>query len=559
MVKSLINKLKDKVVKGALVLTAMASLTGCPNPVITNYAPEATVSASPNAVKKGESVYLTVDGTDANEKEDIIEYRLDIDKDNDGDIDETYTQSTPICNKLKTFDEVGTAKVYGTVKDNGGLTNRKETSITISPSEDIPSSELPNVTLENKELFDKRISYVDLPNPTDNDTSGIIPYTSVKVLKGEGYVTPTLNGNQLSLQAGAVSHDEDYQVELTFGSEQGGRNKATLEGKIKPLCDIVGRLESNENDGTLQAGEIRLYDGTTLLGSTSTDGNFSIQADYSPASEIKLKARVKINGIDGYVRTITLDGTKDYSVSDNITVRAVPAPDFGNTNKVDFKEFMNRVNFGAGVSSNPFSGLKKWNFGEFPDITDKFEGIEILKTNPMTGDEFTEGEQIAIEGYIRNSGYSRAGKIKIDKNEVREHCDLNLSPSRGWGIIAPASSIFVDEIKVDGSTTTYDSYTDSHTPDGYLDGFVSLIGIKDGNIRRDITNENLYKPLVIHESLHGELYPGHALESDNSVMKPICDRYTMQPADIKGNQLIEEDTYKGMENIDDILGIDFPV
>ena len=543
MVKSLINKLKDKVVRGALVLTAMASLTGCPNPVITNYAPEATVSASPNAVKKGESVYLTVDGTDANEKEDIIEYRLEIDKDNDGDIDETYTQSTPICNKLKTFDEVGTAKVYGTVKDNGGLTNRKETSITISPSDDIPSSELPNVTLENKELFDKRISYVDLPNPTDEDTEGVIPYTSVKVLKGEGYVTPTLNGNQLSLQAGAVSHDEDYQVELTFGSEQGGINKATLEGKIRPLCDIVGILESNEDDGTLQAGEIKLYDGTTPLGSTlTTDGNFNIQADYSPAEQITLKGKFG----DSYVRTITLDRTRDYGASDNIIVRAVPAPDFGNpeTKKADFKKFMRRTNFEAGVSSNSTPGLKKWNFKE--GEIDKFEGIEILNTNPNTetGEIFTVDEQNSIENNINTSGYLRIVKIEKEGiNSTGHHThydDGDIMPDVGWGIIVPVKEGTLEE-RASGTTRIWDDYSN-----GYLDYFKIKI---DKRYSQD-------KRIINHEFLHGMLYPGHA-ESDNSIMEPICEYDTLQEIDIKGKHLIEEETYKGMENIEDILGMDF--
>jgi hypothetical protein len=110
-------------------------------------------------------------------------------------------------------------------------------------------------------------------------------------------------------------------------------------------------------------------------------------------------------------------------------------------------------------------------------------------------------------------------------------------------------------------------------------------GICDGYIERfetNITNnwfDDTSKSLVNHEAFHGLLYPGEAdryPDSDpsndpdtayfNSIMKytGYDTRYspperpdTLTPADIKGNYIIDEPTYQGMESEDKILGTTF--
>ena len=522
----------DSSLKGTARLEIVVSDNVINPPV--NYAPVASISANPASIKIGESVSLALNGTDENGNEDIVEYKIGLDKNNDNNIssdEELIKQAFPITNYSWTSNQTGTFKLIGQCTDKTGLNDNKEANITISPSN------LPNVTLTTTDLIDGRTSIITLPSPTDDDTSGIIPYISAEILGGN--VTPTLNGNQLTLQPNSVSQNTPYQVRLTFGSEAGGINTANLEGVVVNLCDVSGFLQNNETDSN-QAGTIKLYDGTTSLSSIpTTDGNFNFQVN-SPALEIKLQAQDN-NG--GYIRTITLDGTKDYS---NLIVRAVPKPNFGDpaTIKADFREFMRKIN-------ETYDGIKKWNLSQF-------QGIEILYQNHYDSDltnHFTSEKQNIIANLIKDS--NEVEKL-VNGKSLDEYIQID-----GVGNIPPAgkethfknSDNWQNWILVMPNTkaTTYAGVTGFNITAGGI--------INGGLIQLVPSYVSIGNPVTVHEFAHIFIdVGGHASGNIISYTITASDGLTCTspgPADEKAAKLIYENTYLPKENLDDILGMNW--
>ena len=145
--KTLIDKLRKVgrgVKKGLWVATAVASIwtAGCnlcgPDPEPVNYAPVASLSVTPQSVEVNSPVNLELTGTDEDGNDDIIEYKVDVDKGADGTIEETITSPNPI-NQSWSSDYVGNVKIQGKVTDSQGAVG-KATPITInvypSPAQD---------------------------------------------------------------------------------------------------------------------------------------------------------------------------------------------------------------------------------------------------------------------------------------------------------------------------------------------------------------------------------------------------------------------------------------
>ena len=545
--------------RGIVTLGLMGCLASCEPIVKTgdinvtvedkNYKPNAELQVSPENAKIGEEVSISVSGTDENGVGDIKEYNLGIDENKNGlfELEEITTDNKPIQLK-KSFSEPGEYKIYSKCVDKAGEFSEAEKKITIYSPETPIDPTLPTVDFSDldKNLVDGRTKTIILPAPTDADTEGEILYNSVKSLDDK--VSATLNGRELTLTAIPVSEETNYQLEFDFGTEQGGKNKATLEGKIKNLCDISGDLQDNETDSN-QAGEIRLYnqDKVKLAETNTSNGVFDIQAS-EPASEIYLQAKV---GDNGYIRTIILDGSKDYSGK---IVRAVTEPDFpttGGNPKADFKEFLRRTNFG--YTRIMKEGLKRWNFGEEENGT-IFQGLEILDKDPNTRAQFTQAQQELIEQYIKESGYLRGGEINIQKDDEGSEKHYvkytnKIVPQEGWGIIIPARL----DSNIAGLTDTYDT-----NGDNYIDRF---------RIQVDINCVD--EETVLHELVgHGLIYFGHSfdtsdklIDNDTPVVSSIMDWNNLSKKltkeDIKGNYVIEELTYPVKSDIEEILGMNW--
>jgi hypothetical protein len=571
MGKTLIDKLKKFVERGILIGLAASSISiaGCkpyvPPSDPINYAPTVIFSANPNSVKIGGSVSLNLDGSDKNGKSDIIEYKIGLDKNSNGKIDsgeELIKQSSPITNYSWTPSSTGTFKLIGEDIDAGGLTGSENISVSVSNS-DIPTINLSGV---NFDLIDGRSSVINLPSPTDDDTPGEIPYTDVKVLSGNLTIDKSkLNERKLTLNANPVSQDSPYQLEFDFGTQEGGINTATLEGKIKNLCNVSGTLQDNETH-TNQSGTITLSDGT----STSANGTFNIQAS-SPASQIKLRGRFG----NSYIRTITLDGTKDYS---GLIVRAVPAPTF--CDKEAFRKFIECIDYSYG-------GINRW------DLSDGLKGIEILSTNPTTGDYFSTDQQNVISDkindindirvYVRGKDLSKL--VHIDNSQSTKHYNANngfIIPDAGWIVIAP--NVNLTDMNGDGiAGKTGVGYYDDQNIHMYTQTVnTALIEIVPEHAQNGANN--IPDPVISHEFGHvfiaqtGEANYGY-YPNGNQIGEPILidgkhaplpyNQTIMDPswnvnepnfdkpkiADKKAGQMIYEESYSAGEKLDDILGM----
>jgi len=131
MVKSLVNKLRNVgkgFKRGALIVGAVASIwtASCdlcgPKPE-PNHAPVASLYVDPQSVEVNSSVNLQLIGTDEDGNNDIIEYKVDVDKGADGTIEETITSPNPI-NQSWSSDYVGNVKIEGKVIDSQGAVGK---------------------------------------------------------------------------------------------------------------------------------------------------------------------------------------------------------------------------------------------------------------------------------------------------------------------------------------------------------------------------------------------------------------------------------------------------
>jgi hypothetical protein len=519
-----------------------------------NYQPKAELQVSPEYAKVGEEVSISASGTDENGVQDIKEYNLGIDENKNGlfELEEITTDNKPIQLK-KSFSEPGEYNLYSKCVDKAGEFGEAEKKITIYAS-DLPTVDFSGL---NKTLVDGRTKTITLPAPTDADTEGEILYNSVKSLDDK--VSATLNGRELTLTAIPVSEETNYQLEFDFGTEQGGKNKATLEGKIENLCGISGRLGSNDT-GEWTQGNVGIYDGDNEIKTITTngDGTYNIQSD-NPMEKVRIK------GYSGnsFKVNYELDGKKDYSDFDLFFVEESP-----NFSKEDFKEYAKRISFDplsigeVGLLKNSSPGLKKvnWN-GEYSDTATPFYGVVITYKDPLSERTTTEAERNAIENNIKYLGGREAEMQILVENEntsyegeyytIKHSNNQNLA-RHSWGsttVVPEDSPLLWNEeggYYADGNTRVFDN-----DGDGYIDKFDIVLS------ETYATNSNLIK----HETEHGCGLVGHAYNESYSVGLPSIMGYDggyvekPQEADNSFRKIRDQKKYHVMMQLDDVLEI----
>jgi len=560
------GKTLDNFIKGGKKVVATLGLIGCLagcEPIVKtgdinittedkNYAPKSELQVSPEYAKVGQEVSILSDGTDENGKTDIVEYHLGIDENKNGlfELEEMTTDYKPI--KLtKNFSEPGEYKIYSKCVDKAGEFGEAEKKINIYAS-DLPSVDFSEL---DKELVEGRTKTITLPAPTDSSQ-----YNSVRSLDNK--VIVSLDGRNLILTPSLISEETNYQLEFDFGTKQGGKNKATLEGTIKNLCNISGNLGSNDT-GEWAQGNVGIYDGDNEIKTitTNADGKFNIQSD-NPMEKVRIK------GYSGnsFKVNYELDGKKDYSDFDLFFVEESP-----NFTKEEFKEYANRVNFApssigeVGLLGNndvDLPGLKKvnWN-GEYSERATPFYGVVIAYKDP-TGKITTEAERNAIKGYITSLG-GREAEMQIlveDENTSYEgeyythyNGSGNNVPIDGWGTITvvppdDSSQLFDDEgKKADGRTWVYDN-----NKDGYIDLFRIILSRKYAE-----NDANLTK----HEVLHGLGLVGHSYNETYPIGLPSIMGYDgghvtePQKSDNKFRKIRDQKKYPAMMQLNDLLEI----
>jgi hypothetical protein len=455
---------------------------------------------------------------------------------------------------------VGTAKVYGEVKDSKGAIDTKNLNILVS---EIPVNKLPEVNLTGVDfsLLDGKQKTINLPEPTDEDTPGTIPYTNAEIIQGnENIESISLNPatRELTIKAKAVSQNQNYKIRLSFGTDNQNKNTAELESIIQNLCNIRGRIESNSDlEGVGKPGEVKGYEvlsqnygnittGEILIPETRTEnGNFEIQAS-KPTTTLLLRARFDEPGnLDrdnkSYVRNITFDASKDY---DNVIMTCETSPNFPVT-KAQFAQWIGNRQ------------LRRW------DLT-TLEGIEILHKHPdPSKGEFSATMKEAIAERIRASNGAEAlfnNKISLDEklqiddeNTTNFHYYYNgiIDSHPNWIVIVPVYDLRdVNLYPCKGLTGVQ-----------FLNNNPSLYIINGAVIELDTMTMWNDVPLLKRVSMH-EL--NHSILTPSGEGNPIVNPYSVMgnmlnagQADIKKANMVYNGRYNLGEQYLQILGLEF--
>ena len=538
-----------------------------------NHKPVAVLNSDKTSLIKGESANINLSGTDDEGVGDIQKYELNLDYDGNGTIDETISQNSPI-NTSKRFDIVGTAKVYGKVTDSKNESDEKTLEIRVSQ---IPINQPPVVNLAgvNSNALDGKQVEISLPEPTDVDTPGKIPYTNAEVIEGNDYISSiSLDNvnNKLIINAKPVSQNKSYKIRLSFGTDNENKNTADLEGIIYNLCNIKGQIESNNEDkGITKSGDVvgytPLYDqGGNFMGKDrkildeihTNDGKFDVQAK-EVVDKILFRARFDETNYEGdnksFTRSVILDASKDY---DNVIMVCEESPKFPVT-KEQFRNWILDTDNPPSYYSTP---LLSWDLSTI-------EGIEVYYKNP-TGieGEFSQLRREALRERIlaydgvkalfnhRIDNKLDSGEIKVKINDETTIPEPNYY-KKNWIFILPV----YDLRDVNGTPCK------GLTRCGYLNNNPNLGIINYGNIRLDtmyMTDLDipLFKRVAMHELNHAILTPyGEGTKTVNPYSVQ-GNRLTAGEADIKKAGIFYskregEGEYKKGELLRLILGLDF--
>jgi hypothetical protein len=544
MVHTLIDKFKRHSRKATLLAIVLCSLafSSCKEDIIMPPIPENPIEIptepipDPYVPDPSLSQTLEVDGTDIHyiaELSDLDIATLEIKRGDD--IIDTRTIND---SHSETLEQMPKGDYTFTLSCDHGLSETDSINIhNFNPESDLSS--VPDDFYERTEIE------LALPIPTDEnpeDNTMAIPYNSVEVLEGD--VEAILTGDyRVRIKPNSPGA---FKLKFNFGTDEVGRGSAILEEIAENLLDVSGQLQDNESD-LPQSGIIRTYDSeNNFLQELPIDssGNFSFQSDeYYP--EIKLQARI----MDGenpasYIRTITLNSSSDY---DDLIVRAVPYTGLAENSITpeDFKTFMDSINFGrvylGGANSVP-DRLIKWNFGEFPEIPEKFNEVIIFRTNLETGDSFTQEHLTLLENILNSpegiSAFVEGRNLPyriLDSDSEIDSFDRRI-------VIYPDFSLTNSEGNV---------INGSAAPRHGGDGYVNKVKIK----LRYITNH-----IISHEfghafiALNGE---GDSMSSTLTVMANGANLQNPGFADIKAGKLIYEINYPAGTGRDNLLGFDW--
>ena len=271
---NLVNKLRKGFKKTASIVMTLSALSfyACPPfiPSKPNTPPTAILSVDPISGQAPLETLIQFDGTDLDGKDDIIEYKVGEDKNNDGDIDdynELIKSSSAPINETVIFNTSGIKKIYGQVMDSQGAIGKAgPISIDVSLAPGDPTVDLSSIPESEKNFNEEEQTTINLPTPTDsNPEDNPVPYISATSLDGKVSIDDSLLNQNKIIVTGNLDKIDTYQIQLKFGSFEGGIGNATLEGIITNLLDISGRLEDNETDSP-QAGIIKVYQNINEIG-----------------------------------------------------------------------------------------------------------------------------------------------------------------------------------------------------------------------------------------------------------------------------------------------------
>ncbi len=347
-----------------------------------------------------------------------------------------------------------------------------------------------------------------------------IPLVSAKTLKGG--IETSISGHILTITStGALG---PYQVEVTYGSEEGGLAKKAIQGNVAGFMHVKGQLQDARTNTlglkTNEQGIIHAYNAAdnAFLKEYLIDsqGNFDFKSEQE-VSEIYLQARIDLEipliGLtDGFVRTMKITPGSDTT---NILIRAYPYNEilfYAGVNKADFRKHLEEI--------NPYL----WK--------SKVGNIEIVDINPLNGSSFTPEFMNLVKNKILNPNdigcymdpveMVKTLNVQIDGPNSTKHYHIegpNIVGEQGWGIL-------YRDIDVNGGLFS--------PGNGYA--WLVIIGPE-------------FEPLATHEFGHAFIaQAGHALTllaGTQTIMRSDeLGRLTPGPADCEAAKIVYEKTYE---------------
>ncbi len=255
-----------------------------------NYLPIANLSATPTSGTAPLEVLIALDGTDENGIEDIVEYKVEIDNNEDGIIDETVTQDSPI-NIYKNFNT--TTDVYGKCKDSKeAVSSVGPIKVTVNEPSPNPPTLVPNPPL---------------PVFSISPTSGNVPLETIISISGTrtdediaGYKVWFDRDNDETIDDGEIIIDSSSPIinkKITI-TEQGTK-------RMYGIC-----TDSNSLDGRTQLREVTVSPSTQPENLTETI-NFP-NNPYSVGGRLTFVAQAMNNTTP--LNSVTLDNSNHQSL-----------------------------------------------------------------------------------------------------------------------------------------------------------------------------------------------------------------------------------------------------
>jgi len=221
---------------------------------------------------------ISLTGTD--EDEDIITgYKIKIDVDNDGKIDETIPEdgsfSPEPINIERTFEE-GKVRIYGQCQDEHGLNSNQSSKL-----------------IKIFKLTENKLPLIE--NFSADKTSGIYPFTTNVSLTGTDE-DGTIAESKLEIY---IWEEETKKLDETISEEGNSVNLSRTWGfeDIGKTIEVYGIVMDNDGGETIKSQNITVNGREDLTGNVTSEKNPYSLGDYlSFFGEIKNKSGSKITG-----------------------------------------------------------------------------------------------------------------------------------------------------------------------------------------------------------------------------------------------------------------------
>ena len=232
----------------------------------TNHPPVANLSVNPESGYAPLTTNISLTGTDEDGNA-ITAYKVMIDLGDDGTMDETISQSTPI-NVSRIFSNVGDVRIYGQCTDSNGLnSDRKNIEAIVSK---LNENKLPTANLSVNPTSGQYPLTTNI-SLTGTDSDGTVIGYKVEIdVGGDGKIEETINQSTPINVSRTFDDVENVTISGTITDNQGGETKKSVS---------VNALERNDLAGNISfANSYKVGDNFTFSGTVqnSTSGDIII-------------------------------------------------------------------------------------------------------------------------------------------------------------------------------------------------------------------------------------------------------------------------------------------